>query len=49
MKNESWQVGETICNGVLVSIWEDEDGYFIKESSSKKNYINIGDYELMWY
>jgi hypothetical protein len=48
MANEAWKVGETVHNGEKVEVWENEDGYFIEISQTTK-YIDIGDYDVLWY
>lgn len=44
----SFEIGEVIHNGELVSVWEDEDGYYIEIGHSKR-YIDVDDYEIMKY
>jgi hypothetical protein len=48
MKKESWIIGETIHHGELTKVFENEDGYFI-ETTYKVKYIDINDYEIVYY
>lgn len=48
MATESWLIGETIHNGEMVKVYENEDGYFIQTSKYIK-YIDIEDYNVICY
>jgi hypothetical protein len=46
---KAWTVGEIIWGGSYALVWEDENGYFLQHDKNEKEYIDLEDYDIMYY